>query len=117
MSLMKKRHFFKIVLISFLSVFFIPSNVTYSYKFRISEKIIHIITIAYMNGAVDALSLDIEDIKKFKKDDKLLESAIHSAASDYIKRVKMTTFKRFAAANHGQTDDGKINYVKTDYYR
>ena len=58
------------------------------------------IKIAYMNGCVDALKLDIEKIKDLKSNEEHLKSLVYAAADSYIMKVETLNGKRVTRINH-----------------
>ena len=54
----------------------------------LDEKIKNAIYVAYMNGYVAALKLDMERIMQIKKDRELMKAHIQSAAREYIAVVE-----------------------------
>jgi hypothetical protein len=60
----------------------------------------NIIKMAYMNGTVDALKLDIEKIKHLKNNEKHLKSLVYAAADNYMKKVESLSTKKVTIINH-----------------
>ena len=60
----------------------------------ITSRYYDIIRIAYMNGYVSAVRLDIDDIKKLKKNPALLKETVETNAAGYLDRVSELNAKR-----------------------
>ena len=76
--------------VAFISVFFLViillgAKLTYS---ALNERIFSTIKIAYMNGYVEALQLDVDYITMMKKDEGLLKKTVFEAAESYVVSVR-----------------------------
>ena len=83
--LMKKKSI-KIIIGTILVLILLGSlNTAYSI---LSRKDFNIIRIAFMNGYLSALKLDIEEKKKLENDEVLLAKTVKSAAEEYLTKVE-----------------------------
>ena len=67
---------------------------TLSYTDR-NRKITELIQVAYMNGAADALALDIGEIRRMQNDEARLRRVVQNATYRYL--VKVTRMNRWTA--------------------
>jgi hypothetical protein len=104
---MKKKTLFQIAAVVLFLLFFPGINITHSNILEKRDK--ELIRIAYMNGSVEALKLDIEKIKKIKSDDELFKSVVYAAADNYVKIVDSLTKRRYTIVN----SRGSTHTVKT----
>lgn len=54
----------------------------------LSNKDVNLIKIAFQNGYVTALRLDIEKIQKLKSDNATMEKTVEAASDRYVKQVQ-----------------------------
>jgi hypothetical protein len=54
----------------------------------LSNKDVNLIRIAFQNGYVAALRLDIEQIQKLKNDNATMEKTVEAASERYVKQVQ-----------------------------
>lgn len=47
----------------------------------------HIIKIAFMNGSIEMLEMDLKDLETLKTDEAMVRRLVESAAERYVKRV------------------------------
>ena len=71
-------------LLAALAVFFFSAIAAHGV---LSNQDINLIKIAFQNGYVAALRLDIEEIKKIKDDNTTLQKKVEDASVGYLKRV------------------------------
>jgi len=75
------------------------ASLTHSYGLAQRDR--QMIAIAYLNGAADALSFDLERIKAMQSDGMLLRQTVQDAAQIYLIKVERITAARLQA--DGQT--------------
>jgi hypothetical protein len=73
-----------VVIVLLLCYLIIPSNSPATLNSIIRKAIV----VAYMNGYVDALALNIKDIENLKADESLLRQKVEKKAADYILTVE-----------------------------
>jgi hypothetical protein len=113
---MKKKTLSKIAAAVLFLLFFAGINITHSNILEKRDK--QLIRIAYMNGSVDALKLDIEKIKKIKSDDEFFKSVVYAAADNYVEIVDSLTERRYTIVNsRGSTHTVKAGRkrINTNY--
>lgn len=73
-----------------------------------NRKVAELIQVAYMKGAVDALTLDIDEIRNIQSDDAQLRRVVQNATYRYP--VKVTRMNRWMAESddsHSRTGSGR----------
>lgn len=75
----------QIIVITVLAVLFFAANPTHG---ELAKKDSNLITIAFQNGFLAALRLDIEEIKKLKDDNATMQKKVEDASQKYLKRVQ-----------------------------
>jgi len=63
------------------------ANATCGYLF--SKRDQHLVKIAFMNGAIEMLALDLEDVRKLKNNDALFRKLVETTADRYVKKVAL----------------------------
>ena len=81
---MKRR--IKLLTISLTLFILIFSGINSAYS-ALKEGHRKIIRVAYMNGYIAALKLDLEEIRELRKDKSLLKLSVKDAANRYLERV------------------------------
>ncbi len=76
----------QLITIAFIVNFIFLFYTNYAYS-QLSSQKSNELKIAFMNGYYKALQLDIEEIKKLKKDKAVLEKTIIDAAEKYIYKI------------------------------
>jgi hypothetical protein len=79
-----KKNRMHIIAIVLLLVFTLCSGSSYG---LIKAKYAKIMEVAYMNGFIDGVGRDLDEIKKIKADPSLLEEVVKQAAERYIQKV------------------------------
>ena len=95
---MRKNNFLRVAAVVLFLLLVAGINVTYSYIIKKRDQ--NIIRIAFMNGSVQALSLDIERIQELKNNETLFKAAVITAADNYIKEVEQLN-EQIMVANGG----------------
>ena len=95
--MMQKKSLLQGFVVVLFLILCVGVKITYSYM--IDKRDQNLIRIAYMNGSVDALKLDIAKIKEIKKDAALFKSLVYAAAEDYIKKVDALTERKVTLIN------------------
>lgn len=83
----------KFLLIVFLLLFIVFSGGSYTYS-AINERIYVTIRVAYMNGFVDALNLEMERIQQIKDNRAILKEEVRIASEKYEKYVREMNEKK-----------------------
>ena len=102
---MNNKTIFRIAAAVLFLFFFTGINITHSNIIEKRDE--QIIRMAYMNGSVDALKLDIKQIKKMKSDDEYRKSVVVAAADNYIKIVESLTEKTYNMVNNQRSTFNK----------
>jgi len=76
----------KCIVISVLLVTFVVIGAGYTYS-AINQRIYDTIKVAYLNGYVDALKLDIKKIERLKSDDGEMRTTVMEEAEAYVAKV------------------------------
>ena len=95
---MQGKSLFQTITVVLLLLFCVGITIAHSYM--LEKRDYNIIKMAYMNGSVDALKLDIETIKNLKSDEEHFKSLVYAAADSYLKRVETLSAKRVVKINH-----------------
>lgn len=75
------------IIVAVLLVSILLGSLTTAYSL-LSRKDYSVIRIAFMNGYLEALKLDVEQIKKMENDKVLLSKTVKAAAENYLTRVE-----------------------------
>lgn len=73
-----------LIAIVLLLIFTVGSGSSYG---LIKSKYVKIVEVAYMNGFIDGVSLDLEEIKKIKTDPALFKKMVQQAAERYVQKI------------------------------
>lgn len=82
---MKKKSIKFIIAVLLISI--LLGSLTTAYSI-LSRKDSSIIRIAFMNGYIEALKLDVEQIRKLENDKTLLRKTVKSAAENYLAKIE-----------------------------
>jgi hypothetical protein len=113
--MIKKKYLLQVVALILPLFLFAGVNVTYSYILQKRDD--DMIRTAYMNGAIEALKLDIERIKKIKSNDALFKWAVITAANNYIKKVEVLNETKYAAVTGSSTNYPVVNKPSSTKYK
>lgn len=78
----------KLLAVAIMLLLFFFGNTTSTYSVPLKRKTYNTIRVSYMNGYIDALKLDIDEIKKLKQDKDLLRQEVKKAAARYLDLVE-----------------------------
>jgi hypothetical protein len=94
-------------ILALVVVMVLSAGVTLTHSYGIQQRDREIIAIAYLNGAADALSFDLERIKAMKADGRMLQQTVQEAAQMYLIKVdRINAARQQAAAQVPSTGNG-----------
>lgn len=97
---MQKGHFLTVTTVAIFLILVVGVNATYSNIIKKRDE--NIIRIAFMNGSINALKMDIDRIKALKKNKMLLKSAVMAAADVYVREVEALNEQNYSGAQIGK---------------
>jgi hypothetical protein len=57
--------------------------------YLLSKRDQHLVKIAFMNGSIEMLALDLEDIQRLKDNETLFRQLVEKTADRYVKKVQL----------------------------